>query len=173
MKLLTANGDPFDCLKSQGYADPLACPLFGFEFNNGGTQTAYYGNEDPTIFNSTVWNSYSVVFTVSNALANAQSAFFMLTGPAPNIGIVVDRVSFDEYTPPQANCNQIVQNGNAETGTMTGWKVNGGGHIGIISGGDNGSAHAYAQTSRTGRHFGPKVRLFYIEDSLPVDLIKV
>ena len=118
-KLFTEDGDPFNCTKSAGYADPQACPMFTIDFKNNGTNLAsHYSNEDPSIYSSTTWNTFRTTFTVNHELAAADSASFRVHGPAVGIGIAIDRVSFNEYVPPAANCDQMVLNGNAEVSNM-------------------------------------------------------
>jgi len=156
VKLLTEDGQPFNCTKSKGYNDPKSCPLFGFEYvTNGVTGTKFYGNEDPTIFSSNEWNPYRAIFTVPHELATSDDAFFMVQGPAPGIGIIIDQVTLNTFKWSHTNCNQLVINGDAETGTLDSWQVNNGGYISIVDGGAS-SNHAFIQTHRTHISSGPK-----------------
>jgi len=97
------------------------------------------------------------VFTITHDLATAEEAFFFIHGPAPGVGILIDRVSLTVYEPPPANCYQLVSNNDAEfeNGSVQGWKVNGGGHISIREGGYGASNHSFIQTHRTANFFGP------------------
>ena len=118
-KLFTEDGDPFNCTKSAGYADPLACPMFGFEYVTNGTPlVSHYSNEDPSIYSSTTWNTFSSTFTVNHELASADSASFRIHGPAVGIGIAIDKASFNEHVLPAANCDQMVLNGDAEVSNL-------------------------------------------------------
>jgi len=161
-KLLTADGQPFVCTKSKGYLDPLACPLLGFEFNTNGTKyVKHHSNDDPSIYTANGWNPYRTVFTLTHELATAQKAYFFLHGPAPGIGIIIDRVSMNLYEPPKPNCVQLVSNNNAEyeNGSLVNWKVNGGGYISIREGGYGGSNHSFIHTHRTSINYGPLQQL--------------
>ena len=114
-KLIDADGQPFACIASKGYNDPLACPLLGFEFiNNGTSDVKHYSNDNPAEYEADGWNHYRAVFTITHQLATAESAFLMVQGPAPGVEIAIDRVTLKVHQPPQANCGQLVVNNNAE-----------------------------------------------------------
>merc|ERR1712071_530390 len=157
MKLVTEDGSPCNCSKAIGYNHPESCPLFGFELKKSGvTSTKLYGNEDPSIFSSYEWNSYRAIFTVPHEISTSDSSFFMVMGPRPGVGIMVDKVSLEEYHLVHSNCNQLVVNGNAEDDNLEGWLVNGGGYISIEDGGASDTYHSFVQTHRTRNFHGPK-----------------
>jgi len=160
MKLLTENGDPFNCTKSSGSHLPDSCPLISIEYENDETVSImHHNNEYPSLFSSSEWNFYSSTFTISHELASSQSASLYIHGPAPGIGIMIDKVSLDLYEPPVPNCNQLISNNRAEEGNMHSWRVYGGGYISLLQGGYGGSNYTFIQTHRTEPHFGPRQEL--------------
>jgi len=158
MKLVDEDQNPYKCDKSAEYGEPQACPTVVIEINHRHGFHQIYVNDianDEWLIDD--WNAYTGRFTVSNELANAESAFIKIKGPGPGVSIILDGVSTSRQfeADDHVDCSQLIKTTNAVGGLTAGWFNNGGGSIDIIAGGDSGNSKAFVHTGRTAIQFGP------------------
>lgn len=157
LKLLTQDGTAFECDRNAAYNTPLGCPYMGFRsyIANGSSNGAkFYYNQLPLLWKANEWNDFNVKFTVPHESGISSNALLYFLGAAPEIGIIVDKVTMKVYEPPTVNCNQLVVNNNAEHGVIDGWAARNSGFIGVVEGGDE-SDHAFINSHRNSLGSGP------------------
>lgn len=94
-QLLDSEGIPYACDKTAYWSSPDYCVLFSLEMKtaDGLTKRRHFGNAYQGNWIANDMNVFSTIFTVTQELAESQSAFFYFQGPPAGSSIVFDHIT--------------------------------------------------------------------------------
>ena len=151
IKLLSEKVDPVVCDIHAIRNTELTCPVVSIEFFVGGVMKVFeLKNAVSSQWVPNVFNRYYSTFSVTEDLLSAKTIAIYINGPAADVSILFDEVSFSELR--KHDCSKVVTNGSAESMNITPWEVYQSGNLEIV---DN----AFILTNRTSYTSGPKQRI--------------
>lgn len=97
-QLLDSEGVPYACDKTAAWADPMYCILMTIEYltNVGERKRRHVGNNYGGAWIAEDFNSFTSRFTITQEIADSQSAFFFFHGPPAGASIIFDHVTITE-----------------------------------------------------------------------------